>query len=72
MLSDARYSLTDLSRHRWPFPGMMWGLGPSYTYYQGLEGSVERPARVGTFKQDVIRGTSVYAWHQGNFDLTLA
>lgn len=71
MLSDARYSLTDISQYRWPFPGMMWGLGSSYTYYQGLQGSAEAPTHVGAFIQDVIPGTPVHAWHQGKFELTL-
>ena len=69
MLSDARYSLTDLSQYRWPFPGMMWGIG-AQNYYQGLRGSVGSHAHVGAFEQSMMPGTPVGAWHQGKFALS--
>ena len=64
-LSDARHSLTDLSRYRWPFPGMIWGLGAFDSYYQTLQGSSDRHSHSGVFIQGVPAGTPIHAWHDG-------
>ncbi len=65
MLSDARYSLTDIDIYRWPFPGRLWGLGFLSTYYQGLQGSPDDPNHHGAFDQGMPRLTPVHAWHTG-------
>jgi outer membrane biosynthesis protein TonB len=65
MLSDARYTLTDVARYRWPFPGIIWGLGGHSTYYQGLQSDVENVYHHGAFDQNLPLDTPVHAWQGG-------
>lgn len=69
MLSDARYSLTNVDLYRWPFPGRLWGLGFLSTYYQGLQGSREDPNHHGAFDQGMPLLTPLYAWHTGKLSV---
>ena len=67
MLSDARYSLTDLGQYRWPFPGVIWGISPFQNYYQGLQGSIETHSHSGALIQGMPPGMPIQAWHRGTY-----
>ena len=67
MLSDARYSLTDLGQYRWPFPGVIWGLRPFQNYYQGLQGSIEKHSHSGALTQGMPPGMPIQAWARGTY-----
>ncbi|MCI0437650.1 MAG: cellulase family glycosylhydrolase [Chloroflexi bacterium] len=65
MLSDGRYSLTALTQYRWPFPGMLWGIGPVNHYYQALGGTPDNHEHIGYFSQTMPSNTPLSAWHDG-------
>ena len=67
MLSDARFSLTDLGQYRWPFPGVIWGIRPFENYYQGLQGSIDSHSHRGQLVQGMPLGIPLRAWHQGTY-----
>lgn len=37
VLSDSRYTMTDLTSYRWPFPNLLWEQGSHVTYPVGLQ-----------------------------------
>lgn len=72
LLSDARYTMTDVSRYRWPFPNLIWGEGGNVVYWQGLGGMEgNRPKNLwhhGGFDQGLPFNTPFHMWHGGVFD----
>ncbi|MCH7626145.1 MAG: cellulase family glycosylhydrolase, partial [Chloroflexi bacterium] len=71
MLSDARFSLTDLTQYSYPFPGTVWGLGALNSYYQGLSGTGGKLRHRAYFRQAMPSGLDFRAWRQGVLQLGL-
>jgi hypothetical protein len=69
MLSDARYSLTNVEKYAWPFPGVLWGEGWASTYYQGLQGSYPDILHHGAWDLGMPLGYSLQAWAGGTLDV---
>ncbi len=71
MLSDARYSLTSLYDYNYPFEGILWGLGPFDSYFQGLRGTISSHLHGAAYQQSMPSDTPVVAWHRGSLGLAL-
>lgn len=65
MVSDARYSLTDLTSYHWPFPGMLWGQGHSIRHYQSLRVNEGKHFHDASFTQTVPANTAFNTWYSG-------
>lgn len=70
VLSDARYTLTDVSQYRWPFPNQLWQQGSRQTYWQSLQGSLtERPVHHGGIDLGMPKHTPIHAWERGTLSM---
>ena len=66
MLSDAKYTLTDLTQYRWPYPDLLWQGGSNTTYWQGIQGTFGVDAfHHGALDFGMPERTPIYAWARG-------
>jgi DNA-binding beta-propeller fold protein YncE len=66
VLSDAGYTLTDVSQFQWPFPNLLWQEGFDATYSRGLQGDRNAPRRSHSgLSLGMPKHTVVGAWTGG-------